>query len=660
MDTPFHSLDDYTALPRLSDLVIAPDGSRLVTTAATLNEDRTKYHTALWEIDPLGHRPARQLTHGLTGESAPVFTHSGDLLFTAARASSPDEQDPAPKLWCLPAAGGEAYVAAELPGGVSAAIAAERAETVVLRGNMHPEARNLEQDEKIRADRKDRKVDAILHTGYPIRHWDADLGPDYPRLFALEGVTGAPETPAPRDLTPEVGTRLTETSASISPDGSAIVTSLHTPLGRADEKMTLARIDTATAELEVLFDEEESFSPVFSPDGRAIAFILETIPDPSTAPTVQAWVMNADGTGARTLTGGWDRWPTALTWLPDSSGLLVTADDDGRGPIFHLTLGGHVRQVTHTDSVFSDVVCVDDDRAYAVQSSYEFPPEVVAIDLDCGEVTRLENPHERPALPGALRDVEAVAEDGARVRSWLAVPSEASTTNPAPLLVWIHGGPLGSWNAWSWRWNPWLAVARGYAVLLPDPALSTGYGQDFIQRGWGQWGGTPYTDLIAATDGAAQLPEIDPERTAAMGGSFGGYMANWAATQTDRFQAIVTHASLWNLHSFGPTTDGAFYWAKEMTPEMAAAHSPHAHVGNIVTPMLVIHGDLDYRVPISEGLALWYQLLAESGAPAREDGTSEHQFLYFPSENHWILTPQHAKLWYEAVFDFLTAHVGGY
>ena len=120
-------------------------------------------------------------------------------------------------------------------------------------------------------------------------------------------------------------------------------------------------------------------------------------------------------------------------------------------------------------------------------------------------------------------------------------------------------------NGWSWRWNPWLLVARGYAVLMPDPALSTGYGRDIIQAGWGDWGGAPFTDLMAITDVTVERPDIDEGRTAAMGGSFGGYMANWVATQTDRFDAIVTHASLWNLEAFTGVTDASYYWMREMT-----------------------------------------------------------------------------------------------
>ena len=166
------------------------------------------------------------------------------------------------------------------------------------------------------------------------------------------------------------------------------------------------------------------------------------------------------------------------------------------------------------------------------------------------------------------------------MRAWLALP-EGARRSRRRCCCGSTAARWARWNAWSWRWNPWILVARGYAVLLPDPALSTGYGQEFIQRGWGAWGAAPYTDLMAITDAAMRAPDIDETRTAAMGGSFGGYMANWVAGHTDRFQAIVTHASLWALDQFGPTTDAAYYWAREMTDQMALDNSPHLHVEKI-------------------------------------------------------------------------------
>jgi dipeptidyl aminopeptidase/acylaminoacyl peptidase len=164
---------------------------------------------------------------------------------------------------------------------------------------------------------------------------------------------------------------------------------------------------------------------------------------------------------------------------------------------------------------------------------------------------------------------------------------------------------------------------------------------------------------MVVLDEALRRDDLDATRTAAMGGSFGGYMANWVAGHTDRFKAIVTHASLWALDQFSGTTDAAFYWRREMTPQARLEHSPHLQVGSIVTPMLVVHGDKDYRVPIGEGLRLWYDLLSASGLPAGADGETVHRFLYFPSENHWVLTPQHAAIWYGTVIAFLAAHVLG-
>jgi dipeptidyl aminopeptidase/acylaminoacyl peptidase len=198
-------------------------------------------------------------------------------------------------------------------------------------------------------------------------------------------------------------------------------------------------------------------------------------------------------------------------------------------------------------------------------------------------------------------------------------------------------------------------AAQGYAVLLPDPGLSTGYGLDMVRRGWGAWGAEPYDDLMRITDVALEREDVDATKVAAMGGSFGGYMANWVAGHTDRFAAIVTHASLWNLEQFGPTTDVAFYWGREMTPEMARANDPSAHADAITTPMLVIHGDRDYRVPIGEALRLWWDL----NARVKDPTMSPHRFLYFPDENHWVLTPQHAAIWYRTVLSFLGVHVHG-
>ena len=644
--TPFQDLDEFLALPRASGLAVSPDGSRVVTSIAELNEKRTEFVSAIWELDPAGKQPARRLTRGVKGESSPEFTADGDLLFVAARPTEDDDKPPA-SLWRLPAAGGEAVEELALPGGIDAVRTARAAAATVVAAKLMRSAASADQDKRLRTLRKDNKISAVVHSGYPVRYWDHDLGPDRPHLLDVGG---------PRDLTPQPGDALGEADFDVSSDGTFVVTSWHDPAPGASIRGTLVRIDLATAQRSTVADDPDADleHPTISPDGTAVAFIRETHSTPDKAPRITLCHMRS-GEPFVELTAEWDRWPTSVTWSVDGSVLIVTADEGGRGPVFAVApSSGAVTRLTDDDYTYSDVRTAPEDVIFAMRSSYAQPPHPVRIDPD-GTVTEL-SCAERPKLPGTLTEVTAAADDGQPVRSWLALPHGDTQ---APLVLWMHGGPLASWNAWHWRWNPWLLVARGYAVLMPDPALSTGYGQDFIQRGWGAWGFAPYTDLMAATDAACAHPRVDGTRTAAMGGSFGGYMANWIAGHTDRFDAIVTHASLWALDQFGPTTDGAYWWAREMTPEMAEQNSPHRFVGQIRTPMLVIHGDKDYRVPIGEALRLWFELLTESGLPAAVDGTSPHRFLYFPSENHWVLSPQHAKIWYQVVTAFLARHVLG-
>ena len=649
--TAFDNLDDYLALPRVSGLAVSADGSRVVTTVAELNDKRTDYVSAIWEVDPTGERPARRLTRGSNGDSSPAFTVDGDLLFVSSRSTGDADKPPA-SLWRLPAEGGEAVEVLSMPGGVTVVRTARGADATVIGAPLFPSARDADDDRRLRDLRETNNVSAILHSGYPVRFWDKDIGPDEPHLFDAADL---------RDLTPQPGGALREAGFDdavfdVSADGRFLVTTWRVPGPDATERSVLVRVDLASAERRVIADDPDADlqQPAISPDGSAVAFTRETITTPDHAPRMTLQYQRF-GDQPREVAQTWDRRPTSITWSSDGTSLIVTADQAGRAPVFRVELStSTVTQLTDDDFAYTDVVAAPGGVLYALRSSYAAPPHPVRIDPD-GTITVLPCV-DLPTLPGTLTDVTAAAADGTTVRSWLVLPEDQA---PAPLVLWIHGGPLGSWNSWLWRWNPWLLAARGYAVLLPDPALSTGYGQDFIQRGWGAWGGSPFDDLMAATDAACAHPRIDATRVAAMGGSFGGYMANWMAGHTNRFAAIVTHASLWALDQFSPTTDHAYYWRREMTPEVTVANSPHQFVERIGTPMLVIHGDKDYRVPIGEGLRLWYELLAKSALPAGEDGSSPHRFLYFPSENHWVAAPQHTKIWYQVVIAFLAEHVLG-
>ncbi|GAA3911195.1 S9 family peptidase [Microbacterium invictum] len=687
MATAFDSLDDYYALPRIEGLALSPDGTRAVLTVATLNKDKTAYERSLWQVPVEGEGMPVRLTRSAKGESGAAFTADGDVLFISARPDSEGdgEDDPQAQLWLLPAGGGEARPVTRLAAGVSDVVTAEASDRIVIGSSLLPASESIEDDARRRADRKKKKISAILHESYPVRHWDHDLGPAAPAFHALDlggladtievlaaepatdGDSGSEEdaeidtTPYPASLPrPRAlvrGRQADAAGSALSPDGRTFVVSLQTPQGR-DARYRLVAIDTDSGAVTELFDERDTYfeAPAISHDGATIAYVKSAMATPSGPADQELWVAGIDGSNPRRLAEGWDRWPTGIHFDQDDTALIVTADQDGRGPIFRVPVdGGAVEQLTDDDFTYTDVDVRPSGELVALRTNWMTPPHAVRIARD-GTATLLTTPVALPEVPAAMTEVEAAAADGARVRGWLLLPEGASAETPAPFLLWIHGGPLSSWNAWSWRWNPQLAVARGYAVLLPDPALSTGYGLEFIARGWNAWGAAPYTDLLSITDAVVSRPDIDQTRTAAMGGSFGGYMANWVAGHTDRFRGIVTHASLWALDQFSGTTDHAGYWKQIFTPEAMLENSPHRFVEDFVTPMLVIHGDRDYRVPIGESLRLWAELNEHYAA---DDGSSPHRFLYYPDENHWVLAPQHAKLWYETVFAFLDERVRG-
>lgn len=696
-DLRFADPASYNAIPRVAGLALSADGTRLVTSVSTLNRDRTKRLSALWEIDPNGKDAPHRLTRSVPGESAPVFAPSGDLLFCSTRpvpdagtdsdSDSDSESDTAAALWVLPARGGEARLVLSRPGGVSAAVTARDSSALAIVAAVNPGAKDRESDAQWGKARKDAGVTGLLHEDYPVRFWDHDLGPAWPRVLYLSQLpidapardrvaAGSPEDhlardqadPTPtdhvevRDLTPDAAlTSLDGADLALSPDGSSVARTVEVAGSTPGHRQTrIELVDTATARVRVLADSNyhDFGQPAYSPDGAWLVCIREQHSSYAEPPDQTLWLIDLSTGRGRDLTPDLDLWPGAPAWTPDGDGVYFTANERGHRPIFRVDLStGSVIRLTASGYYTDLQVAADRSAIYALRAAYDCPPLPVRLDprrADQDPVP-LPCPGTVERLPGMLHRIEATADDGQTIESWLVLPDGASPDCSAPLLLWIHGGPLMSWNSWSWRWCPWLMAARGYAVLLPDPALSDGYGQDFVRRGWGEWGGRPYTDLIAATDAALERADLDQSRTAAMGGSFGGYMANWVATHTDRFDAIVTHASLWHLDGFSGATDASYYWEKEFgdplkDPERYDQNSPHKFADAMSTPTLVIHGDKDYRVPIGEGLRLWYDL--------RKRGV-ESKFLYFPDENHWVLGPGNVVLWYETVFAFLAQHVLG-
>src|SRR5215212_4199580 len=511
------------SLPRLSGLALSNDGARLVASVARPDAEGKKLVSALYELDIGGEDVPRRLTRSAPGESGAAFAPDGSLLFTSERpdpdAKPDDTRGEAKALWVLPAGGGESRLVAGPPGGVEAVAVARESGSVVFAAGTHPGTENWEEDAEREKSRKDAGVSAQLFEEYPIRFWDHYLGPRERHLQLIPAPENENRASSPKDLIQIPGRSLELADFDVSPDGRyavAVRDGRSTPEEMSDN--TLYLFDLTTGE-------------------------------------------------SKDLLAGFDRWPQGPAWSHDSGTVFFTADDDGHVPVFGVELaGGEVRRLT-SEGAFSDLCPAPDGLTlYALRSGIAEPPHPVAIDLrdPVSEPRRLGNfPELDLDLPSRTERVSVEARDGTRVPSWLVLPRDASPENPAPLAVFIHGGPVGSWNTWHWRWNPHVFVEGGWAVLLPDPALSLGYGIEALRRGWGRWGDVVYDDLMRAVDDAEGREDIDASKTIAMGGSFGGYMATWIAGHTDRFRAIVTHASLWNLEGFHGATDLGAWWEQE-------------------------------------------------------------------------------------------------
>lgn len=659
MTQPITSLDDLFAADRLTGLAANRHGTVLAT-VQSLDPDGASWRTAVHLLAAPGV-PAEDLPQALTQPSARARLHEvgedGTAWLSLEREDEAAEDDSQQTLWALPPRG-EARPVLRRAGGIEKLRV--RGPRLVFSAPVLPSAGDEGAHDELSARRRKQKVSGVLHESFPVRSWDHDLGPGEPALFTAD----APEFAARRIRLPEgrlEGFEPDPQGGTAAVAVSTVRRGIHVRTGvwlvdleHEAAARPLALPEDPDAEVEA---ESTSFAPgPFSPDGSRLVLLRYRESLPGQSLKVAAEVLELE-TGERTpVAPQLDRWPENLLWL-DEQTLVFTGDDRGRGAVWATRVGeSSARKLTEEEAHFGALAVIGPGRLAALRDAVDHSAEAVALRVPedgPAEVTAL--PAAAPVTRGVgrLEEVSTRADDGESIRAWLALPQGQG---PHPLLVFVHGGPWGSWNSWTWRWNPWPFVAAGYAVLLPDPALSTGYGQHMIDRGTDALGGQPYRDVLALTDAAEGREDIDAGRTAALGGSYGGYMANWLAGHTGtRFRCIVTHASLWDTDVMARTTDNGVWqeWLFDRDGAQGPENDPSRFADRIQAPMLVIHGDRDYRVPVSQAHLLWADLRRHT------DPGLGHRFLYFPDENHWVLQPGNSRLWYQTVLAFADRHVRG-
>lgn len=633
-------------LDRLGGPVISPDGGRAVVPVIRYAEENGDAETRLWSLNVNG-AGATPLTIAGASASSPTFSPDGaSLAFVSARSD-----DDAGQIYVLPMDGpGEAQKLADIPTGAGGLRWV--GDHIYFVSNVWPEQSFDEMATTIEEQANDR-VSAHVWSDLPYAFWDHWLDEARERhIFRVHVDSGEVES-----LTIGTGLQLPRGSwggngeYDISPDGGVIafVANSRTEGIYPDNDIFLLKVGSTSADNITESNPASDSAPRFSPDGESLAYLSQKIQG-FYGDTARLNVRDMDAGRTDQLHTDWDRSMSGLVWAPDGGGFFAAIDDAATQRVYFIPLDGAPELIT-SNTNYDSLSVAADGTLLARNQSFLYPPRIVAIDSESGNVRRLEtfNDHVLAAVDlGTYESVTYQGADGADIQMWINYPPGFDRRKEYPLYLLIHGGPHGAiQDSFHFRWNAQTFSSWGYVTAWPNFHGSSGFGQDFTDSINPDWATKPYADIMAAAEWFNEQDWIDSERTVAGGGSYGGYLSSIILGREHPFNALVIHAAVYDFFSqnsadfavheqrFGP------YWENE---EMVRSISPHFEAGNFRTPSLIIHGQNDLRVPVGQAFELFRAL--------RLQGV-ESQLVYYPDENHWILTRDNSIHWYDTVRDWI-------
>jgi dipeptidyl aminopeptidase/acylaminoacyl peptidase len=651
------TFNDLIQLHRVSGATISQDGKWVAYGVSTPDMEANRGIGNIWILSTSGGQPI-QVTQG-GRDSSPSWSPDGKTLaFLSAR-------DGTSQVYLLSMEGGEAKKLTKLSTGADLFHWSPDGKTIAFTSAVYVDCKDDPCDARRDEEKEKSKVKARIYDHLLYRHWDHWSEGKRSHLFVMPADGSA----AARDLTPGADydvppdERSTSADFNFSPDSREICfTAVTDKVEATSTNGDLFVVQVAGGESKRITTQQGfDGNPVYSPDGHAIAYHAQlTAGYESDKWRVMLYDRQTGKSG--NLTESFDRSATDLAWSPDSKTIYFLAENETLQPVYAMEARAGATPKKLLDGFNTEFAFSSDGKTLVTtRTSLTLPSEVFVSSADGSALKQLTHTNDAILARVEMNEPETFWFDGAegtKVEAMVIRPPQFSATQKYPLLVLLHGGPQTMWsNAWGYRWNAEVFSGAGYVTLMINRRGSTGYGQKFTDEIMNDWGGKAYVDVMKGTDAAiAKFPFIDKSRLAAAGGSYGGYMADWLATHTDRFKAIISHAGVYDKVSMYATEE---LWFEEhdlqgtpwSAPENYKKWAPVTYaseLGKYKTPTLVIAGERDYRVPYTQSLE-FFNTLQRQGVPSK--------LVVFPDEGHWILKPQNAQLWYKTFLDWLATYV---
>jgi len=642
------TFEDLIGLKVVGDPQVAPGGRWLAYAVNTISLQDNRGTSRVWLAD-VTTGETRALTGGPASDRSPRWSPDGRFLaFISTRQGGS-------QIWTLPVSGGEAQKVTSLADGVN--------EFVWLpdgKGFLAVSSVKWPADQEIDRRNGDYPTDARIWSGLFYRHWDEFLSGHRQHLFRVDRDGGAAKDLTPLDQdAPTVGTG-GDGDFAVSPDGREIAISMHGDSVVADNTNVDVYVlggDGSGLRAVTAANKGADNTPRYSPDGRWLSYLsMERAGFEADRQRLMLMRRNDGKTEgeATEATTGWDASISSYTWCPDSKCVIAVVEERGRDRLHKIEIPSYRHTVIPStqSGVNTNPQPLLDGRVVYLHQSNTQPAEVW---ISGRQIT-----HHNDAAVAALdlKPLEEFGFTGAMgdsVFGWLLKPPGFQAGRRYPVVYLIHGGPQGAWvDNWHARWNYQMFASRGWVVAAVNFHGSTGYGQKFTDAISQHWGDYPFEDLMKGLDAVARQPYVDSTRMCAAGASYGGYMVYWMAGHTDRFRCLVAHDGVFNTSSMAGSTEELWFtnWEFGGNPyanrEMYEKWSPLNHVKNWKSPILIVHGQNDYRVDVSEGFQA-FTAAKVNGATAK--------FLYFPDEGHWVLRPRNRRLWWGTVLDWLSSYL---